>query len=83
VSGSLLHVSARVADGSFRFNPRLDQQEFFQEPISATEVPDYYDVVKVPMDFAAITAKVQTSQYTSVAEFRVSFQFQIFSRILS
>ena len=34
-----------------------------QEPVSTTEVPDYRDVIKQPMDFGTISAKLTRGQY--------------------
>ncbi|KAI9022538.1 hypothetical protein DFJ74DRAFT_669843 [Hyaloraphidium curvatum] len=49
---------------------KLDNQEYFWEPISAAEVPDYFEVVKDPMDFATMGTKVEGYKYGSVAEMK-------------
>lgn len=37
----------------------------FNRPVSVKEVPDYYEVVKNPMDFAKIKSKLNMGSYTS------------------
>ena len=44
----------------------------FQDPVDAKEVPDYYDVIRHPMDLSSIQAKLYASpscQYTSLEAF--------------
>ena len=36
------------------------------------EVPDYLDVIKQPMDFAAIGSKIAEHRYLNIQEFQVS-----------
>lgn len=40
----------------------------FLRPVSRYEVPDYYKVIKSPMDLAKIKSKLNTGQYTSNGE---------------
>ncbi|KAI5185210.1 histone acetyltransferase [Nematocida homosporus] len=40
----------------------------FLEPVSAQDVPDYYQVIKNPMDLSTIQQKIQSDQYTSFDE---------------
>lgn len=40
----------------------------FERPVSVRDVPDYYDVVKKPMDFAKIKSKLNMGKYTSNAQ---------------
>lgn len=35
----------------------------FLKPVSANEVPDYYDVIKQPMDFGKIKSKLNLGDY--------------------
>lgn len=37
----------------------------FTKPVSATEVPDYFDVIKKPMDFGKIKSKLNLGDYRS------------------
>ncbi|PWN25419.1 hypothetical protein BDZ90DRAFT_281623 [Jaminaea rosea] len=48
----------------------LDRSGLFMSPVSRSEVPDYYDVVKEPMEWATIAARVDDHYYQRVAEFR-------------
>lgn len=43
------------------------------------EVPDYLDVIKQPMDFAAIGSKIAEHRYLNIQEFQVSHHlFDVF-----
>ncbi|KAL1743495.1 hypothetical protein HDZ31DRAFT_40833 [Schizophyllum fasciatum] len=46
----------------------------FLKPVSKTEVPDYYEVIKQPMDFEKMEHKLTTLQYHNVDEFVVDAQ---------
>lgn len=48
----------------------LDRTGLFLHPVSPQKVPDYYDIVKQPMDWTTIAAKIDDYKYTSVVEFR-------------
>ncbi|KAL1129804.1 hypothetical protein AAG570_012748, partial [Ranatra chinensis] len=54
-----------------------DTGEIFIEPVDQTEVPDYSDVVKHPMDLSTMRHKVDTFQYNSLAEFQADFYLMI------
>jgi len=41
----------------------------FLQPVSKDEVPEYYDVVLVPMDLSAIEHKLDNAQYSSFKDF--------------
>jgi NuA3 HAT complex component NTO1 len=47
----------------------FDRSGLFMNPVSRSEVPDYYDVIKSPMDWAKILGKIDDHQYASVEEF--------------
>ncbi|PWN18131.1 hypothetical protein BCV69DRAFT_253233, partial [Microstroma glucosiphilum] len=47
----------------------LDRSGLFMNPVSRSEVPDYYDVIKSPMDWAKILGKVDDHQYATAEEF--------------
>uniref|UniRef100_A0A1Q3F0Y3 Bromodomain adjacent to zinc finger domain protein 1A n=1 Tax=Culex tarsalis TaxID=7177 RepID=A0A1Q3F0Y3_CULTA len=36
----------------------------FRRPVSTKEVPDYYDIIKSPMDFAKVKSKLNMGEYT-------------------
>lgn len=41
----------------------------FVQPVNREEVPDYYEVIKEPMDLTTMEFKVENDQYESVAQF--------------
>ncbi|KAK0547557.1 hypothetical protein OC846_004812 [Tilletia horrida] len=47
----------------------LDRQGLFAQPVSAAEVPDYYDIIKKPMDWSLISARVDANTYGTIADF--------------
>lgn len=47
----------------------LDRTSLFLHPVSPQKVPDYYDIIKHPMDWTTIAAKVDDYRYESVSEF--------------
>ncbi|TPX34554.1 hypothetical protein SmJEL517_g02794 [Synchytrium microbalum] len=51
---------------------RFDSYQFFHIPVRAVDVPDYYDVIKVPMDFSTIEKKIDNYEYRSIASFEAS-----------
>lgn len=40
----------------------------FHHPVSATEVPGYYDVIEEPMDLSTIRQKIEEDKYTADSE---------------
>ena len=42
----------------------------FHEPVSAETVPDYYQIIKDPMDIKTMEAKVETNDYPDKETFR-------------
>ncbi|CAI0560543.1 unnamed protein product [Linum tenue] len=60
---------------------RRDVQELFAEPVNPTEVTGYYDVVKEPMDFGTMRAKLQEDMYTSLEQFEHDV-FLVFSNAM-
>jgi len=41
----------------------------FQQPVDPNEVPNYYKVIKEPMDLSSVEKKVNNGQYTKLCEF--------------
>jgi len=41
----------------------------FQQPVDPNEVPNYYKVIKEPMDLSSVERKVNNGQYTKLCEF--------------
>ncbi|GJE90646.1 bromodomain-containing protein [Phanerochaete sordida] len=48
---------------------KKDDYAFFLEPVDPAQVPGYADVIKNPMDFGTVTAKVHRGKYRSLEEF--------------
>lgn len=47
----------------------LDRGNLFLSPVSRSEVPDYYDVVKEPMEWATISARIDDHYYQRISDF--------------
>lgn len=45
---------------------RKDANEIFHEPVDPEEVPLYASIIKNPMDFATMLAKLESDKYTEV-----------------
>lgn len=50
----------------------MDRGELFLQPVTLEEAPDYYDVIKEPMSWTQIDAKLKSVKYLNVADFKVS-----------
>ncbi|WCJ34913.1 DNA-binding bromodomain-containing protein [Euphorbia peplus] len=48
---------------------RKDKHEIFAQPVDGQEVVGYYDMIKEPMDFGTMRAKLQEGMYTSLNQF--------------
>ncbi|TFY67927.1 hypothetical protein EVJ58_g1329 [Rhodofomes roseus] len=46
----------------------------FLQPVNADEVPDYYEVIKQPMDFSTMEHKLETNQYSNLDAFLADAQ---------
>lgn len=55
---------------------RRDTQEIFAQPVDPDEAVGYYDIIKEPMDFGTIRAKLQEGMYTSLDQFQVMLPIQ-------
>ena len=51
------------------------QHSYFKTPVSKTEVPDYYDVIKHPMCWDTIDQKLDRHEYLDLTEFKVKQLF--------
>jgi hypothetical protein len=51
---------------------RRDLYQFFAMPVPSVEVPEYYSVIKNPMDFSTMEQKLAEGEYKSVDVFKVS-----------
>ena len=54
-----------------------DTGEIFIEPVDQTEVPDYSDVVKNPMDLSTMRSKIDSFEYNTLEEFESDFYLMI------
>lgn len=54
-----------------------DKQEIFSEPVDIEEVPDYMDVVKVPMDLSTMRKKLKSGEYFSLDDMEFDFNLMI------
>ncbi|XP_048324556.2 uncharacterized protein LOC112489561 isoform X2 [Ziziphus jujuba] len=48
---------------------RRDKNEIFAQPVNPEEVESYYRIIKEPMDFGTMRAKLQEGLYTSLEQF--------------
>ncbi|KIK67163.1 hypothetical protein GYMLUDRAFT_37217 [Collybiopsis luxurians FD-317 M1] len=48
---------------------KKDEYGFFLEPVNADLIPGYSDIIKEPMDFGTVAAKVARSKYRSLDDF--------------
>jgi hypothetical protein len=50
---------------------RKDTYGVFSEPVDSSLVPDYYDVIKEPMDFGTMRKKINKGVYVTLNLFEV------------
>lgn len=49
---------------------KADESLFFRQPVPISDrIPNYFDIVKKPMDLSTIHAKLTTGQYSNPREF--------------
>jgi hypothetical protein len=51
-----------------------DHRQIFHLPVDPVEVPDYYTVIKRPMDFATMRKNLTEGKYTTMALFESDFE---------
>ncbi|CAB3408513.1 unnamed protein product [Caenorhabditis bovis] len=51
-----------------------DPEEYFAYPVTAEVAPDYYTIIKDPMDFQTMREKIEDNKYNSVPELRADFE---------
>ncbi|XP_052841360.1 bromodomain-containing protein homolog [Drosophila gunungcola] len=54
-----------------------DSMEIFREPVDTSEVPDYTDIVKQPMDLGTMRTRLKECQYTSLEQLEADFDLMI------
>jgi hypothetical protein len=50
---------------------RADKNEYFKNPVSRIEVPDYYEKIKKPMCWSVIEGKLERHEYWDLQTFKV------------
>jgi hypothetical protein len=55
----------------FHAAPRSDKNEYFKNPVSRIEVPDYYEKIKKPMCWSVIEGKLERYEYWDLQTFKV------------
>jgi len=68
----LRKLSTKEIDGLKRLHRSLKSHKMawpFQQPVDATDIPDYYEQIKEPMDFETMSKKLREKKYTTLAEF--------------
>jgi len=58
-------------DNSLQHCLRFDRQAYFKNPISKSQVPDYFDVIQQPMWWGAIDEKLDRHEYWDINAFKV------------
>ena len=56
-----------------RLASRADRNEYFKNPVSRAEVPDYYEKIKKPMCWSVIEGKLERHEYWDLQTFKVGF----------
>jgi bromodomain associated protein len=72
-----------ILDNSLQRCLRFDRQGFFKNPISKSQVPDYFDVIHQPMWWSAIDEKLDRHEYWDVNAFKVRFLWLVISVMYS
>ncbi|KAG6885752.1 hypothetical protein C0993_010264 [Termitomyces sp. T159_Od127] len=60
----------------------LDRQEYFKNPVSRAEVPDYFDIIQNPMCWVMIEAKLDKHEYWDVGTFKRDIDLVVDNAIL-
>ncbi|KAH9737096.1 hypothetical protein KPL71_018330 [Citrus sinensis] len=58
-----------------------DTNEIFAEPVDTKEVEDYYEIIKEPMDFGTMRAKLHEGMYTSLEQFEARIIHELSKRV--
>ncbi|KAH8372592.1 hypothetical protein KR009_000571 [Drosophila setifemur] len=54
-----------------------DSMEIFREPVDVSEVPDYTEIVKHPMDLGTMRLRLKECKYASLEQLEVDFDLMI------
>ncbi|KAK2467687.1 hypothetical protein APHAL10511_000281 [Amanita phalloides] len=60
----------------------IDRNDYFRNPVSKTEVPDYFDIVKKPMNWSMIDEKIKNHSYFDSQNFKDDITLVIDNAIL-
>ncbi|KAJ7027919.1 bromodomain and PHD finger-containing protein 3 [Mycena alexandri] len=60
----------------------LDRNDYFKLPVSKKDVPDYFEVVKNPMSWSNIEAKLDNHQYWDIQSFKDDIHLVLDNAIL-
>ncbi|KAJ7281986.1 bromodomain and PHD finger-containing protein 3, partial [Mycena rebaudengoi] len=76
----LLHdVKLRAA---FERITGMDRNDYFKNPVSKKDVPDYFDIVQNPMSWSNIESKLDNHEYWDIQAFKDDIQLVIDNAIL-
>ncbi len=56
------------------FVHRRDPEGIFSEPVMDDIAPGYSAIIKIPMDLTTVASKVDSELYSSLQEFKVSWE---------
>ncbi|KAG6825753.1 hypothetical protein H0H92_002556 [Tricholoma furcatifolium] len=65
-----IFVHEKLLRATFERVTSLDRQDYFKNPVSRIDVPDYFDIVKNPMCWIAIEARLDRHEYWDVETFK-------------
>ncbi|KAH9673494.1 hypothetical protein KPL70_018126 [Citrus sinensis] len=71
----------RVLELILNILQRKDTHEIFAEPVDTKEVEDYYEIIKEPMDFGTMRAKLHEGMYTSLDQFEARIIHELSKRV--
>jgi len=60
-----------VQSGSGSLACSSDKNEYFKNPVSRIEVPDYYEKIEKPMCWSVIEGKLERHEYWDLQTFKV------------
>ncbi|KAF5379525.1 hypothetical protein D9615_006509 [Tricholomella constricta] len=79
---SSLLIHSRRLRAAFDRITGLDRQEFFRNPVSKADVPDYFDIIKKPMCWTIIETKLDKHEYWDFQAFKNDIDLVIDNAIL-
>ncbi|KAK8631261.1 hypothetical protein V6N13_080016 [Hibiscus sabdariffa] len=73
----------RVLEHILDILQRRDTYEIFAEPVDPEEVDDYYEIIKEPMDFGTMRAKLHEGMYTSLQQFEARAIYEVATKVFT